>query len=149
MKKIDPAVVAVIAIGVLFALLAFFPRSSQKDDTTCTDDNGCSIKVVFNDQQLFVLEGQVTMITMRLTAEQAASLGGDPYSQLRRVKSTLLTSSGNNPRKCSELEKTANSVLTLVVSDQTWQKTKGNKTPITLCENLVPTPTPAVTASVT
>lgn len=140
MKKVDPATAATIALAVVLALVMFFPRSSQEEDRVCTDDDGCSLMIAVNDN-LSAIEGRITKITLKLTADQAA-LFKDPNVELERVKSTLTTYSPKEPRTCSDMERSANNALWLFVEDRIRQTTEGNTTPITLCENLAPIDSP-------
>lgn len=130
------AILIVVTLSVLTGGVAI-PRQ----DESCTDRVGCSEPVSYNDGlQVKAADGsvyQVTEIVMRLSSAQA-ELFRDPNKELKRVKSTLLLAFAGKPaEKCSVVEERANTALTLYV-EQAWQPVKGDKTPITLCEHLVP-----------
>ncbi len=145
MSKLFTALIT-IALGAI--VITALPRGDGIDQKICTDDDGCSVVVAGYGNQITSVDGRIVKINMKLTAGQAALFRGDPYDQLIRVMSTLVKFPGDEPDACSELETAANNVLVAAVSGQVWQETEGDKTPITLCDDLAPESVSATVAGV-
>lgn len=123
-----------IVTGLLFGVTGQTHTSCSRGEAGYTTlvSSGYNIKLKKDDGSGRFL--QITEFKACLTPQQEKVLG-DSRKGLARTDSYLLGFSGHPNNSCRDVERALNFYLTSVfVSSETWAKTPGEQSPITMCK---------------